>query len=134
MGRYGGYPLILRFGKYLLLDREHLDFTVRWFEKRGELTIFVSRFIPIVRHLISVPAGVGRMNPWTFTLYTLLGGTIWNTILLAAGVWLKERWEVIHTYSTQIDWVVLALGVAVCAWWIWRQLKRRRARAQAAKP
>jgi membrane protein DedA with SNARE-associated domain len=126
LGKWGGIPLVLRFGRYLLLDKEHLEFTVRWFEKRGEITILICRFIPVVRHLISIPAGIGKMNFARFSLYTLVGGTIWNTILLAAGVWLKERWDIIHQYSREIDYVVAALLLLAMGWWIHRQWKRRR--------
>ncbi len=134
LGRWGGYPFVLRFGKFFLLDREHLDFTVRWFSRRGELTIFISRFIPVVRHLISIPAGVGRMNVWKFSLYTLLGGTLWNTFLLFCGVWLKERWSVVQSYTHEIDLVVLGLLVLGAAWWIVRQVRRRRKKAAALPP
>lgn len=125
MGKWGGYPLVLRWGRYLFLEREHLELTVRWFEKRGEITILVCRFIPVVRHLISIPAGVGSMNLFKFSLYTLIGGTIWNTILLAAGIKLKERWEIIHGYSSQIDKVVVVLIVVFGVWWLRKQMKRR---------
>ena len=127
MGKLGGYPLILRFGRYLLLDKEHLDFTMKWFERRGEVTILVSRFVPVVRHLISIPAGIGSMNLARFSLFTLIGGTIWNTILLVAGIWLQERWKIIHEYSHEIDYVVLAVMIVVGVWWVQRQLRRRRA-------
>ncbi len=130
MGRWGGRPLVLRFGRYLLLDHEHLDFTHRWFERRGEATIFIARFIPVVRHLISIPAGVAEMNPARFTVYTLVGGTIWNTILLVAGHRLRGRWEVIVAYSHQIDYVVVAALLLGAGWWIRRQLRRRRAAAR----
>ncbi|MDX9974423.1 MAG: DedA family protein [FCB group bacterium] len=126
MGKWGGYPLVLRCGRYLLLDEKHLDWTVRWFEKRGELTIFVSRFVPVVRHLISIPAGVGNMNIIKFSIYTVIGGTIWNVILLWAGVALGERWSIIHTYSHQIDYFFIAGILAVVAWWIWKQWNVRR--------
>ena len=131
MGKLGGYPLILRFGRYLLLDREHLDFTVSWFERRGDITILISRFIPVVRHLISLPAGVGNMNLMKFSIFTIIGGTIWNTILLVAGIWLEERWEIIHEYSREIDYVVLGAMVIVGTWWFMRQLKRRRTKARS---
>jgi len=125
MGRWGGYPVVERWGRYLLLNRQHLEWTARWFEKRGEITILVARFIPVVRHFISIPAGVARMNPWRFSLYTLIGGTAWNCILLYAGIELRERWEIVQTYTHQVDIaVVLALAAGV-AWWVWRHLQAR---------
>ncbi len=127
MGRFGGYPLVVRFGKFLLLDREHLDLTVTWFEKRGELTIFVARFIPVVRHFISIPAGVAGMNLVRFSVYSLIGGTAWNVFLLALGYKLKERWELVGHYSHQIDYVVVALILGVGGWWVWHRLRRIRA-------
>ena len=60
LGKKGGYPLVARFGKYFFLDETDLQKTTHWFERRGEKTIFISRFIPIVRHLISIPAGMGK--------------------------------------------------------------------------
>jgi membrane protein DedA with SNARE-associated domain len=131
LGKFGGYPLVLRFGYYLLLDKEHLDTTVRWFEKRGDMTIFVCRFIPIVRHLISIPAGVGNMNIAKFAIYTLIGGTIWNAILLVAGIYLEEKWTIIHKYSHQIDYIFIAGILVVGAWWVRKQLKRRKTKAAA---
>lgn len=129
MGKWGGYPLVIRFGRYLLLDREHLDWTVRWFEKYGEITIFVCRFVPVVRHLISIPAGVGNMNLLKFCVLTVIGGTIWNVILLVAGIELEERWSIIHTYSHQIDYVFVAGIVVVGVWWVRKQWLRRKASA-----
>lgn len=129
MGKFGGYPLVLRFGYYLLLDREHLDTTVKWFEKRGDITIFICRFVPVVRHLISIPAGVGNMHLGKFCVYTLVGGTIWNAVLLMAGIYLEERWGLIHEYSRQVDIIVVGAFVILGGWWVWRQLKRRKARA-----
>lgn len=125
MGRYGGYPLVVRYGKYLLLDKEHLDLTVRWFERRGQLTIFVSRFVPVVRHFISIPAGVAKMNLVTFSIYTLIGGTLWNSFLLVLGHQLREKWEIVGHYSHPIDYVVVAMILGVAVWWVWRHMKKR---------
>lgn len=123
MGAYGGYPAVERWGKYVLLNRAHLDWTVAWFEKRGELTILIARFVPVVRHFISIPAGVAGMSPVRFTLYTLIGGTAWNGILLYAGIELRERWEIVQRYSHQVDIVIVAALLLACAWWVWHRLR-----------
>ncbi|MBI5742365.1 MAG: DedA family protein, partial [Candidatus Niyogibacteria bacterium] len=73
IGSYGGRPLVLKYGKYLLLNEHHLEDTERFFNRFGGKTIFISRFIPVIRHLISLPAGAGKMNLWRFTIYTALG-------------------------------------------------------------
>jgi membrane protein DedA with SNARE-associated domain len=113
MGFYGGKPFIKRFGKFLLLDTHDLDITERFFAKHGELTIFISRFIPVIRHMISIPAGLGKMNLWKFILYTILGAGLWNTFLTYVGYKLKENWTVVMQYSHIIDIVVVAvLGLA----------------------
>lgn len=113
MGYYGGKPFIARFGKYLLLDVHDLEITERFFAKRGELTIFISRFIPVIRHLISIPAGLGKMNLWKFSIYTIIGAGLWNSFLTYVGFKLKENWTEVMTYSHTIDIVVVAvLGIA----------------------
>lgn len=113
MGYYGGKPFISRFGKFLLLDTHDLEITERFFAKRGEITIFISRFIPIIRHLISIPAGLGKMNLWKFSIYTILGAGMWNAFLTYVGFKLKSNWTEVMKYSHLIDIVVIAvLGLA----------------------
>jgi len=111
MGYYGGRPLVLKVGKYLMLDKEHLEWTEKWFARHGFATIFIGRFIPVVRHLISIPAGLGRMPLLPFMLYTLTGATIWNSILLFVGYKFatheKTIWEISH--RLHIDAVVSAI-------------------------
>jgi membrane protein DedA with SNARE-associated domain len=109
IGYYGGKPFILRFGKYLLLNVHHLELSERFFSKRGNITILISRFIPIVRHLISIPAGLGKMNVWRFSIYTIIGAGCWNAILTYVGYVLKNNWEEVMTYSHAIDLVVLVI-------------------------
>ena len=113
MGFYGGKPFIKKFGKFLLLDTHDLEITERFFAKRGELTIFISRFIPVIRHMISIPAGLGKMNIWKFILYTILGAGLWNSFLTYIGIKLQENWTEVMKYSHIIDIVVVAvLGLA----------------------
>ena len=130
LGLLGGRPLVLKAGRYLLLNHEHLDWTERWFAKNGSWTIFVSRFIPVVRHLISIPAGLGRMNVWRFSIFTLVGATIWNTFLLYCGYKLRQNWTLVQQYSHEIDIVVGLLGVAALGIWAGvRYFRKRRTTA-----
>lgn len=126
MGYYGGKPLVLRVGKYLLLDQHDLALTENFFNKRsGTLTVFLSRFIPIVRHLISIPAGVGKMPFAPFLTATLIGATLWNTFLLVCGMMLREHWGIIQKYSHQVDFVVGALLLLVAGWFVRFKIARR---------
>ena len=128
MGYYGGKPFIHRFGKYLLLDSHDLQITEKFFDKRGELTIFISRFIPVIRHLISIPACIGRMNLLKFSVYTVLGAGMWNSFLAYVGYKLKENWTEVMKYSHIIDLVVVGiLGLAFLyyAYKIFKSLSRK---------
>ncbi len=125
IGEYGGRKFIHHYGKYLLLDESHLKWTEKWFRHYGDKTIFISRFIPVVRHLISIPAGMGKMNMKKFILYTFIGATIWNTFLAYIGMILREKWEIVHTYSSQIDLVVIAAIVILAAYFVYKHIKLR---------
>lgn len=113
MGLYGGIRVVRRFGRYLLLDEHHLEFTERFFLRHGEKTIFVSRFIPIVRHFISIFAGIGRMPLGKFIAYTAIGAALWNMFLAYMGYVLRSRWEIIRHYSEIVD-VIALLGIGGC--------------------
>ena len=109
MGFYGGKPFIKRFGKFLLLDVHDLELTEKFFAKRGELTIFIARFVPVIRHLISIPAGLGKMKLGKFIIYTTLGAGLWNSFLAYVGFKLKENWAEVMKYSHTLDIVVVAI-------------------------
>lgn len=126
LGLFGGRRFISRFGKYLLLDESHLDWTENWFRRKGEKTIFISRFIPIVRHLISIPAGVGKMNLNKFLVYTASGALIWNMFLAYLGFKLKQQWEIVHKYSSQIDIIAGIILLSVIIYFIYKHIKKSR--------
>ncbi len=129
MGYYGGKPLVLRVGKYLLLNVHDLELTEKFFHRRAGLaTLFISRFIPVVRHFISIPAGIGRMPVLPFVFVTFVGATMWNTFLLVCGMKLRDHWTVVQKYSHQADYVIVALMVIGLAWFI----RSRRARQRTA--
>ncbi len=123
---FGGKELIRRFGRFIFLDEEELEWTGRWFKNRGSITILLSRFIPVVRHLISIPAGLARMNIARFTLYTFIGAAAWNTILLSLGMKLRENWALVHDYSRQLD-ILIAVFLALAVLYIaYKHVKRHR--------
>jgi len=126
IGAYGGRPFVRRFGKYFLINEHHLEKTEQFFKKRGEITIFISRFIPVVRHLISLPAGFGRMNRVKFSIYTIIGAGLWNAFLTWLGYHLGSNWETIRKYSEIIDIVLIILIIAVIIFFIYKQRQRRR--------
>ena len=128
MGYYGGRPFVLKVGKYLLLDVHDLEMTERFFQRKGSsLTLFASRFIPVVRHLVSIPAGIGKMPFWPFAIATTAGATIWNSFLLFCGFKLRENWELVHAYRHQFDGLIIGMLVLSIAWYVWYKLKRKRA-------
>jgi membrane protein DedA with SNARE-associated domain len=133
LGMYGGKKFVVKYGKYLLLNEEHLMKTEKWFNKKGELTIFVGRFIPVIRHIISIPAGVGKMNIKKFILYTILGAGIWNSILTYVGFALGKNWEKIKEYSDFISWIALGIIIVVGAYFLWKELKKRKIKGSKRK-
>jgi membrane protein DedA with SNARE-associated domain len=125
IGRYGGKPFVDRWGKYLLLNRHDLEVTEAFFKKRGPITILICRFIPVVRHLISIPAGTGRMNLITFLIYTIIGAGIWNAILTFCGLFLKQNWEVVMKYSHVVDIVVVVILLGGLAYFVVKHVKKK---------
>lgn len=125
VGYYGGNKFILKFGKYFLLDVTDLDKTERWFHKKGEKTIFISRFIPVVRHLISIPAGIGKMDLKKFCLYTIVGATMWNLILASAGYVLGKKWNLVRHYSEYASMASAVLIVLVSSYFVYHHYKNK---------
>ena len=126
IGRYGGRPFVSRWGRYLLLDERDLAATDRFFQRRGSVTILVSRFIPIVRHLISIPAGIGKMSLPPFILFTAVGAGLWNAFLTWCGYTLKRNWDTVMRYSHLIDIAVVVLLAGLLALYLLRHLRRRK--------
>jgi membrane protein DedA with SNARE-associated domain len=125
IGLYGGQPFIERYGRFFLLDHDDLAATERFFKKYGDATIFICRFIPVVRHLISLPAGMGRMNLVRFSIYTIIGAGLWNAFLTVCGFYLRKNWEVVMQYSRIVDIAVLAILVFGIALFIKKYVSRR---------
>ncbi len=125
IGRSGGRALLARHGRYLLLSVEDLERTDRFFQRRGRATIFVARFIPVVRHLISLPAGAARMKLLPFSLSTIVGAGIWNAFLTGCGFVLGSDWATVARYGRTVDIVAACLLLGAVALWVLRHLRRR---------
>jgi len=84
--RLAGRPLVLRFGKYVFVPADKVEKAERWSSHYGAMGIFISRLLPVVRHLIGIPAGIVRMSYWKFSLFTLLGSGLWCAVLCYVGI------------------------------------------------
>lgn len=124
--RLGGRPLVLRFGPYVFITRPKVEGAERWAAHYGALGIFISRLLPVVRHLIGIPAGIVRLDYRKFSLYTLLGSALWCAVLCWVGVQmgqdLRETKDVTHTISLWLGGAVLVLG-AIYYCFVHRQMK-----------
>lgn len=123
IGSYIGRKLVLRYGRYVLIDESHLDLADRWFQKFGEKIIFISRNLPAVRTYISLPAGITKMNIVKFSVYTLIGSIPWNFALLYAGVLFGKNWETILKYTTILDVIVVIGALVFIVWWLRKRIK-----------
>ncbi|MEK3853579.1 DedA family protein [Cytobacillus sp. FSL H8-0458] len=112
LGAYGGRPVLDKYGKYLLIQRKHLDASEKWFEKYGTGVIFTARFIPVIRHAISIPAGIAKMPLSVFTIYTIAAMVPWTVLFLLLGMELGDHWRDIKEYAKPfiLPIIVIALG------------------------
>jgi membrane protein DedA with SNARE-associated domain len=126
IGKTGGHTLVERYGKYVLVDSNDILKTEEWFKKRGQLTVFLARLIPVVRHLISLIAGIGKMDVKKFMVYTILGAALWNGILTYLGFLLGQHWNEVSQYLEELDIVMVALLIIGLLYVVYRHLKRRK--------
>jgi len=127
IGRWGGRELWFRYGRYVGVREHHLRVAEKWFDRYGELTVFISRCLPVVRTFISFPAGTASMNFAKFTFYTLLGCIPWVFALTYFGYVLGENWETIGDYLHLLDYAVALAFVAGAVYLLWRWRRSRRA-------
>ena len=123
IGAYGGRPLVERYGKYVLISAHDLELAERWFGRFGEVTVFFSRMLPIVRTFISVPAGIARMPLWRFTLFSVLGAVPWVMLLVWGGMQLGDHWLELKQSLKGLDYLVAAAIVAAVGIFVWRHVR-----------
>jgi membrane protein DedA with SNARE-associated domain len=128
---YLGRPLILKYGKYVWITEEKFSKVERFFQDHGEISTFIARLLPVVRHLISLPAGLVGMNHLKFTIYTILGAGIWVTVLSCIGYFIGANQDLIMTYSHQALIGVLIVSAVIIAVYV-RNHRRKKQNAGAA--
>ncbi|MDQ0243896.1 membrane protein DedA with SNARE-associated domain [Bacillus fengqiuensis] len=125
-GYYGGRPFLEKYGKYVFIHKKHIDMAESWFERYGTGVIFTARFIPVVRHAISIPAGIAKMSAVRFTILTTLAVIPWSIFFLTLGVQLGSRWQEIETVAvTYTRPVALAAATVILAYIVVKVWKRK---------
>lgn len=119
---YCGRYMLVRYGKYMLMDEAKLSYMEGYFARHGSLSIFLGRFVFGVRHFISFPAGLARMDLKKFTLYTAAGGGIWTLILLAIGYLIGNNPEEVKMLLPLVK-IGFVLAIAAFAFFYWKKHK-----------
>ena len=130
IGARGGRPLLLRYGRYVLISPHDADRADAFFAHYGAPAIFATRLMPIVRTFISLPAGIARMNLGTFVMYTFLGSLPWCLALAFAGYLLGAHWQDAGSLLRKYDLLIAVALVVLLALFVYRHVRRLRPEAQ----
>lgn len=115
IGRYGGGKFLDKYGKYLLIKKHHIDMSENWFQKYGAGVVFSARFIPVVRHAISIPAGIARMPFLKFVVLTVLAIIPWSILFVYLGIQLGSQWDDVENIAGTYTTPIMILAVVVIA-------------------
>lgn len=129
VGRYGGRPLVERWGPYILISRGDLAAADRFFAHYGGIAVLVGRLLPVIRTFIALPAGIARLPQLKFQIYTFIGSWPWCFALAYIGYKLGQKWNTdprLHVIFERFDWLVIAFVVLAIAWYVWRHLRHAR--------
>jgi membrane protein DedA with SNARE-associated domain len=125
LGAYLGPDRIRRIvSRMPLMDGEDVDKSRAWFAKNGSKAVFFGRMLPLFRSFISIPAGIERMNFALFTVLTLLGSLIWNSVFVLAGYLLGANWHRVEPYASALQYIVLAAVILGVGWSVRSRLTR----------
>jgi membrane protein DedA with SNARE-associated domain len=134
--RLGGRPLLLRYGRWVFITPEKIEGAERWAAHYGSMGIFISRLLPVVRHLIGIPAGIVRMDYKAFSIYTVLGSAIWCAVLCYVGIKMGQDDKLmkgeLHRISLWVGGAVLVLG-GLYYFFVHRQMQKTPGPAPLAK-
>jgi len=128
IGAYGGRPLVERFGSYILLSRRELEIADHFFERYGNMTVLISRMLPVIRTFIALPAGIARMPRLQFHFYTFIGSFPWCLGLAYIGQILGENWDKdprLKQWFHRFDAVIGGMILVGIVWFVWSRWSHR---------
>ena len=120
------HAFLVRYGRWFGVKEVDLVRAEQWFDRRSGTAVMLGRCVPLIRSVVSIPAGFRRMDLWRFSLLTLLGSLVWNTTLIGAGAILGERWERVGDAVGLLQGLVIVLGVLGVLYLVWRRFVRPR--------
>jgi len=131
MSKWLGRLVIYKFadskiGRSFLLSSEKIQKAENYFNDHGKTSTFLGRFIPVIRHLISIPAGLAKMNYLSFLLYTALGAGLWNCVLALLGYLAHGQQDMINKYSHELSYVFLVIGLVLAGWLIIKTIRKKK--------
>jgi membrane protein DedA with SNARE-associated domain len=132
--RLAGRPLVMRYGRFILISPQNVEGAERWAAHYGSMGIFISRLLPVVRHLIGIPAGIVRMNYKSFSLFTLLGSALWCGVLCYVGIKMGQDEKLmkgeLHRISLWLGGAIVVLG-SMYYFFVHRQMRQRPAASKS---
>jgi membrane protein DedA with SNARE-associated domain len=128
IGRYGGRPLVERYGSYIFMGHHELERAEQFFQRFGAAAVFIGRLLPVIRTFIALPAGIGKMPRVRFHIYTFVGSWPWCFALAWVGMKLGERWDTdprLKAWFHRLDAVIVLVLLAGITWFVWSHWKGR---------
>jgi membrane protein DedA with SNARE-associated domain len=116
---------IAKFGKWFGVKPADLARAEQWFDRHAVAAVLLGRCVPLIRSVVSVPAGFRRMPLVPFIAYTALGSAVWNTALIGAGAALGNQWENVEPYVAILQWLVIAAIALFLTWFVYGKIRRR---------
>ena len=127
LGRVVGEERLRRWlDRIPLVDADDLDQADRWFERHAWSAVLFGRMVPVVRSLVSIPAGANHMPVGRFLTFTAIGSGVWNSLFVGAGFALGTQWEQVDRYARWFDYAILAFFVVAITWWVVKKVRKRR--------
>ena len=117
---------VQRFGRWFGVKQTDLLRAEAWFDRRSFVAVLVGRCVPLIRSIVSIPAGFRRMKLTSFILLTAVGSAVWNIALIGAGAILGDQWERVGEYVGVFQWLVIAAILLLLVWFVYSKLQNRR--------